>query len=376
MIPFSYPLPRVSQLDAEILDSELTSLLKEQLASIFQLHSTKPWSYAQQPELWDLLLNVVIFRLTTWKLGSSYGLTLQNLKLTDFRSGTIINHRKRALLLAVVVGGFAYKKLESYLYSTDESPSRSNTIKDWLLKNKIAIIAKVNSSFKVLNLLNFVLFLLNGRYPLLVHRVLGISLTPVVSDLLKFNGDSVNFEFQNRQLVWNVMTEFLVFIMPLLQIKKIRNTFRKLVAKDRPQQPKVFPFANLPLSQCAICHLQMAGKQDFCLVTNPYITNCGHIFCYICLATRFNAINSGDDDAKPCVRCGEKLEWFEEYEGEPDPDAIIVEYEEPETHEKDDNESDKEQEPQFSDSDAFSEGEEFGEDNIDDLDDYDDYELE
>lgn len=67
------------------------------------------------------------------------------------------------------------------------------------------------------------LFLVNGKYPSLIHRALRITMTPIASDLLRFNGSNVNFEFQNRQLVWNVMTEFLVFLLPLLQLNKLAS---------------------------------------------------------------------------------------------------------------------------------------------------------
>ena len=83
----------MSQLDADILDSELVSLLKQQLSSISHLHRGW-WTYELQPELWSLLLNLVVFRLTVWKKGTSYGLGLQNLQLSNFKNGKIIGYSK------------------------------------------------------------------------------------------------------------------------------------------------------------------------------------------------------------------------------------------------------------------------------------------
>lgn len=408
MIPISYPSPRVSQLDANILDNELDSLLAQQLSSVFHLQSSKWWSYSQHPETWNLLLNLLVFKLTVWKSGASYGLSLQNLKLTDFRSGKKINTTKRSLLLAVLVSGFLLKKLESYLYSTEDktviNPRRIiDSIKNFIYKHRFTVLSKVNDTLKVLNLVNFVLFLISGRYPTLIHRVLGISLTPIVSDLLKFNGDNVNFEFQNRQLVWNVMTEFLVFILPLLKLKKMRKMALKMLSpykKDSAEFnreagtiPVETPYSHLPISQCAVCHhnAQRDGKKsgdNYCLVTNPYITNCGHVYCYVCLATTFNAIENGDDDSEPCLRCGMKLKWFEAYgrkDGDIDAEAIMVTYEEEEGVEGvEEGEGDKEEEEeeeyeeeveeqkaeiQVDSSDEYSEGEEFDADEYDDDDD-------
>ncbi|EDK41000.2 hypothetical protein PGUG_05098 [Meyerozyma guilliermondii ATCC 6260] len=397
MISFSYPSPRVSQLDADILDSELVSLLKQQLSSISHLHRGW-WTYESQPELWSLLLNLVVFRLTVWKKGTSYGLGLQNLQLSNFKNGKIIGYSKRTALLAVIIGDYLFTKFQSYLYSVDEADVADaekssfalfGTVKRLILTNRTKILTSVSSSLRVLNLVNFTLFLISGRYSTLIHRVLGISLTPVVSDLLKFNGSNVNFEFQNRQLVWNTMTEFLVFILPLLQLKKLRRMsskmllpYRKKAKKSQDEETFSSAYSNLPISQCAICHnnsekrARSLGKTPSSLssfpITNPHVTNCGHIYCYICIATKFNAIENNDGDEEGCLRCGLKLTWFEEYgskAGDVDEDAIMVMYEEEEPDMSEKLSAINESSPEASDdssededSSQCSEGEDFGAD--------------
>ncbi|CAH2356033.1 hypothetical protein CLIB1423_44S00122 [[Candida] railenensis] len=345
MVRISYPSPRVSQLDAHILDSELSSLLKQQLVSIFQLHTTSWWTYNQHPEFWTLLLNLLVFRLTVWKNGSSYGLSLQNLKLANFKNGKLIGYNKRSLLCAILVGEYIFQKFESYLYSKDEaeiSATRSKGILqralNFLVKNRDKLLTKINETLKIVNLLNFILFLVNGKFPTVVHRLLGISLTPVVTDLLKFNGDNVNFEFQNRQLVWNVMTEFLVFILPLLKLKSMRRRFNRLVSGGKKElnygnESKITPYTNLPISQCAICIENSVKERSrpstatdgLFPITNPYITNCGHIYCYVCISTRFNAMEISDGENDICLRCSKKLESFREFD-DIDKTAIIVDY--------------------------------------------------
>lgn len=341
-----YPSPRVSQLDAYILDGELFSLLKQQLADSFQLLSGKSWSYGQHPELWSLVLKLIIFRLTTYKSGSSYGLKLQNLKLSDSSTGKIIGHGTRLLILGTIFGDYLFKRLQSYLYSFEASSVRGGTspldrIKAVLVRNKETILKKIDDTIKILGLVNFVSFLVYGRYPTVLHRILGVSLTPVIADLLKFDGDKVNFEFQNRQLVWNVMTEFLVFILPLLQLRKLKRLVLQLLpirTKDQFRTTSAVPvqtrFTNLPISQCAIC-IETIERRDIKAVsshiTSPFITNCGHIFCYVCLATRFNAIDNGNEDAEGCPRCRVKLTDFRAFgneAGDVDEDAIMVEREE------------------------------------------------
>lgn len=391
-----YPSPRVSQLDAYILDGELFSLLKQQLADSFQQLSGKSWSYGQHPELWSLALKLLIFKLTTYKSGSTYGLKLQNLKLSD-SSGKIIGNKTRLLILATIFGDYSFKILQSYLYLMESSEQRNNTlldrIKAFAYRHKETFLKKTDESIKILGLVNFVSFLVYGRYPTILHRVLGVSLTPIIADLLKFDGDKVNFEFQNRQLVWNVMTEFLVFILPLLQLGKLKRQITQFLprkSKNNYKPVSEIPvhtrFTGLPISQCAICieSIERLGmKAASTHVTNAYITNCGHIFCYVCLAARFSAIENGNEDAEGCPRCRLKLTTFTPYEEDCDPDAIMVDYEEvesdieeePEKPQDDLSESDSDEAPQNEKLD-FSEMEDLEEDDMDDdMDDDDDDEY-
>lgn len=352
-----YPSPRVSQLDAHILDGELFSLLKQQLADSFHLLSGKYWSYGQQPELWNLALKLVIFRLTTYKSGSTYGLKLQNLKLSNSSTGNVIGGGTKLLILGTIFGEFLFKKLQSYLYSLEETHSRGESLRErikWaFLRNRETVLKKIDDAIKILDLCNFVSFLVSGRYPTILHRVLGLSLTPIIADLLKFDADKVNFELQNRQLVWNVMTEFLVFILPMLQFRKVKRLIlgvlprtRKLEYRSTSQTPVQTRFTTLPISQCAIC-IETIERSDLRAasthVTNAFITNCGHIFCYVCLATRFNAIENGNEEAEGCPRCRMKLENFHQYGAQEDidTDAIMVKYEEIDDAEEVDEEQEK-----------------------------------
>lgn len=339
-----YPSPRVSQLDAYILDGELYSLLKQQLSESFQLLSGKSWSYDQHPELWSLALKLIIFKLTTYKLGSSYGLKLQNLKLSNSSTGKIVGRGTKLLILGTIFGDYLFKRLQSYLYSIEGpiSPSSNSVVsrlKALFISHKKIILKRIDDTVKILGLVNFVSFLVYGHYPTILHRVMGVSLTPIIADLLKFDGDKVNFEFQNRQLVWNVMTEFLVFILPLLQIRKVKKLILSLLPnrnnqdyRSTSQAPVHTRFTSLPVSQCAVC-IETIERSDFKAasthVTNAFITNCGHIFCYVCLATRFNAIESGKVEAEGCPRCRLKLTHFEEFgtlNEDVDQDAIMVEH--------------------------------------------------
>ncbi len=47
----------------------------------------------------------------------------------------------------------------------------------------------------------------------------------------------VSYEFMNQQLVWHGFSEFLFFLLPLINIDRIRNGIRRFMAwgEDAPQ---------------------------------------------------------------------------------------------------------------------------------------------
>lgn len=345
-MPMAYPAPRVSQLDGHILDTELNDLLIDQLKDCLKLLPQWRFLFSQHLDLYTLLVKLVVFRLTVGRKALSYGLQLQNLKLSDGNTTRPIGFNKKFGLFLLIIAEYLYKKVAAYLYRFDnegevEGVGAWADFKRFLVRHNKVLLKYSENLLKVLNLVNFILFLTDGKHINLVYRVMGITLTPIISDLLKFNGNNVNFEFQNRQLAWNVMTEFLVFLMPLLQLNKLRNMVRRLLRprgrKGKQQGTKVTPFTNLPINQCAICHqnnmmAQQSGQsrlESIGEITNAYETNCGHIYCYICLAAKFNSMEIRGS-AERCLRCGEELKWFKEYGvDEPagddavDPDAIL-----------------------------------------------------
>lgn len=111
----------------------------------------------------------------------------------------------------------------------------------------------------------------------------------------------ISFEFMNRQLVWTAFTEFLLFVLPLVNVSNIRATVGRLLTGGTKHK-------DLPLDICAICY-ENAGSPDLSGTTHPsfavrtpYETNCGHIFCYYCVKSNMLANSSF-----PCPRCGETV---------------------------------------------------------------------
>lgn len=378
------PHPRVGQLDASILDSELLELLKSQLWKVFKTF---------RPDIKDsyegellLFLKLVIFKLTVWDNSATYGAKLQNLVFVDGRGKSASSSRKplsKAQKIGygvlVVGGSYLWSKLEEKVseisYNNNNNNTRSNNerrdneseynsrsqggnrrwrkISPQITFSRIftvALLRKLIDTFTYIwsasSLFNFIAFLYSGRYSTLILRLLGIRIVPSTRSLTR----QISFEFQNRQLVWNAFTEFLVFIVPLLNLPRLKRRMTKLISslntqyysssyseeesgnKDTEKKGELY---FLPEKTCAICYkgggsarngggnsggaggeggATAASSSSFNTeITNPCKSvQCGHIYCYVCLSTK---LLENEGDGWPCLRCNTiiyKMRPFEE----------------------------------------------------------------
>jgi len=99
----------------------------------------------------------------------------------------------------------------------------------------------------------------------------------------------VNFEFMNRQLVWHGFTEFLLFLMPLINIGKIKTAITKFFSKTGGRNAE----------QEGVCGICMEAKV---MTQTPVLTNCKHIFCYYCTKSKLMTTSNYS-----CPICGQTI---------------------------------------------------------------------
>lgn len=313
--------PRVGQVDASILDSELLSMLKDQLWQSFKYF---------RPDIKDkyesellLLLKAALFKLTVWDHSTTYGAKLQSLQFVDARTSVtnkpITYAQKVGYGILVVGGSYIWQKLDDYLTSA------SYSAEDYSSQRRIDRLRRFTDSLSTLwsvsSLANFVLFLYSGRYSTLILRLLGIRLASTTRKVSR----QVNFEFQNRQLVWNAFTEFLLFILPLLNLAKIKRTLLKYIVRDNSSgegSSKTGELEFLPERTCAICYKEDEGTVTKKEITNPYkSTSCGHTYCYVCIESK---LLENEGEGWNCLRCNQLIRSVEPFI-DVDPNAIVVE---------------------------------------------------
>jgi peroxin-2 len=335
---------RVGQVDAELLDEELLSLLRTQVGEglkYFGTHITDNYS----PEIL-LVLRAVLWKLSIWDQNASYGAHLQGLRYTDARSSAPNRPPpkpwQKVAYGAVTVGGrYFWTKWEEYLLAAQEDYTRPETTRVKVLGR---LTEMAGSCHDVLGLASFLVFLVDGRYRTVTDRLLRLRLTPTSHSTSR----EVSFEYLNRQLVWHAFTEFLLFLLPLVGISRwrrilsrtlrnLRSTFSSLLGRQKPssddeEEKAAGELAFLPERTCAICYRDQnptSGTEADILasslssgvvgsaatdVTNPYeAMGCGCIYCFACLAQR---LAHEEGEGWTCLRCGDIVKECRPWNGD------------------------------------------------------------
>ncbi|KAK7060504.1 peroxisome assembly protein (Peroxin-2) [Paramarasmius palmivorus] len=344
---------RVGQLDSELLDQELVHLLQEPLTKTFaQVNAV--FARRFDPEL-ALLIQLTLYRFSMWNTGASYGAKLQGLRyISPSRPNEKLAPSGLPRRILVIHGTLTI--LLPYLYARiwnhalshawPDAPSSDRRRKAWVF------LGSLESIYSSLGLASFVAFLWNGHYRTIADRLLNMRLVPSRRIMQR----DVSYEFMNRQMVWHAFTEFLLFLLPLINSRKmqrrlgrITSSLTSIVGLSRPQRSservKRGKYWSLPDNQCAICAESASFNLDpnnpsnaFTSFTesmlpsstqdsdteapahpiyNPYITSCGHIYCYHCIAERMLRVaDEGDTDAWECLRCAEPVSGANRYEVE------------------------------------------------------------
>ncbi|KAL7620331.1 peroxisome assembly protein (Peroxin-2) [Parahypoxylon ruwenzoriense] len=329
------PAFRVGQVDAELLDEDLVTQLRDQVGEALKYFGGNikdDWS----AEIL-LALRVVLFKLTVWDHDATYGAALQNLKYTDARRGgpvlTPPSKWQKSLYGLITVGGkYGWTKWENWLLGQDNGYDEPTPTVQRLSK----LTSQLTTLHSIAAFASFLAFLLHGRYRTILDRVLRMRLAPPTSQVSR----EVSFEYLNRQLVWHAFTEFLLFVLPLVGINRWRRwlsrTWRKTkeiihVGTEGGDSGKQGDYAFLPERTCAICYQDQnsavsetevlaaatssgvvgSAQTD---ITNPYETiPCGCIYCFVCLATR---LEREEGEGWTCLRCGELVKECKPWSGD------------------------------------------------------------
>ncbi|GFS05914.1 peroxisome biogenesis factor 2-like [Elysia marginata] len=134
---------------------------------------------------------------------------------------------------------------------------------------------------KVAALFNLLVFLRKGVYLSLVERILGIrSFYPQRQGLRQ-----VGFEYMTREILWHGFSEFLFFLLPLINFQRIKNSVRRWLgprveAGGRGSGGHLKHRTRADLMTCAVCEQWPVLPREI---------GCRHVFCYYCISANLSA---------------------------------------------------------------------------------------
>nr|XP_006822978.1 PREDICTED: peroxisome biogenesis factor 2-like [Saccoglossus kowalevskii] len=272
---------RVSQLDASELDNELLQILKNQFTSAFQYF--KPGVLATiEPEL-NAALRLLVWRFSVYASSATLGQQILNIKYKDkVNKKPQMSLTQKSLYGLIFVGGKWFQER-----STDLS---SFTRHKQIFTLICGLVDYAEKLLKVVTVVNFLLFLQDGRYQHVTERVLGIKARFAKRQSIR----QVSFEYMTRELLWHGFAEFLFFILPLINFQKIKNFISRRFAKSSSSGGDDTMRSAANYEECVVC-----GEWP----TLPHHIGCQHVFCYYCIQSNYLA-----DASYTCPLCGKGID--------------------------------------------------------------------
>ncbi|OQS06183.1 peroxisome assembly protein [Thraustotheca clavata] len=279
---------RVNKWDALVLDSEIVALMKHPIKSMFALFQPGLME-KYQPEI-DGVTYALLFALSVGMHQPTPGMKLQNLQ---FAKSSLVWKKIVPLFFLSVGIPYAWQRIHRALLSYRWREDRS-TQAEAKYQHFLTMIHRVSTVAALVKLVNHLAFWKQGQYRSLPERLVGMKLTPLKHTVIP---RTITFEYMNRQLVWDGFVEFCYFVLPLINWQRfgrlLKQTTKQLVATDTNEGNN-----DSQLTACALCSVTPAKT--------PYITSCGHQYCYFCLQTAVAM-----DPNYTCAMCGEVFESSE-----------------------------------------------------------------
>lgn len=299
------PVLRISQLDALELDSSLEQLLWTQFSQCFQ--NCRPGLLTPlEPEL-KALLQLLLWRFTLYSNSTTVGQSLLSLRYHNTLTSSPHYRpltRRQKLSLALLVAGprWLQERSHSLLLGLGVNPGghASDGDRSLLQKGLRSCLIFVSSVAQLASLLNFLVFLRKGQHPVVAERFVGARAVFSKPNVTR----DITYQYMNRELLWHGFAEFLIFLLPLINTRKLKATLSSLVFGGERADGKGAKEGTAVLKECGLC-----GEWP----TMPHTTGCQHVFCYYCIKSHSIA-----DAYLTCPKCGAEA-------GQPEPLKMEVE---------------------------------------------------
>ncbi|XP_053198576.1 peroxisome biogenesis factor 2 [Scomber japonicus] len=292
------PVLRISQLDALELDTALEQLVWTQFSQCFQ--NCRPGLLTPlEPEL-RALLQLLLWRFTLYSSSTTVGQSLLSLRyhnnLSSSPSYRLLSRRQK-LSLALLTAGPRWLQERSHslllclgLSSGGPVSEIGSGILQKGLRNCLTLISSIA---QLASLVNFLVFLRKGHHPVLAERIVGARAVFSKPNVTR----DITYQYMNRELLWHGFAEFLIFLLPLINTRKLKTTVCSILLGGESAGGDGGRDGQGVWKECGLC-----GEWP----TMPHMVGCQHVFCYYCIKS-YSIANT----YITCPKCGEEAGQLE-----------------------------------------------------------------
>lgn len=299
------PVLRISQLDALELDSTLEQLVWTQFSLCFQ--NFRPGLLTPlEPEL-RALLQLLLWRFTLYSSSATVGQSLLSLRYHNTLSSSPRYRplaRRQKLGLALLTAGPRWLRERSHslllclgLTSGGPGSERDYGLIQQALRRALTFVSSVA---QFASLINFLVFLRKGQNPVLAERIIGAQAVFTKPNVVR----DITYQYMNRELLWHGFAEFLIFLLPLINTRRLKAAASSVVFGRGSSDGESAGGGRGGWQECGLC-----GEWP----TMPHTVGCPHVFCYYCIKS-----SSIADACLTCPKCGAEA-------GQPAPLQLEVE---------------------------------------------------
>ena len=155
---------------------------------------------------------------------------------------------------------------------------------------------KIEKMFRVVTFGNLIAFTYDGKYRTIIDRLLGLRLV----HLQRYSPRNIPFDFMNQQLVFDELTTFVQFVVPITRVLAKLPLCRWLFGGNKSADNKIRgAHTGDGKTEGAAWRCVVCGCPDPVM---PHVGICGHGGCYVCLMNRLL-----EDPDCGCQQCGSAL---------------------------------------------------------------------
>ncbi|XP_061821515.1 peroxisome biogenesis factor 2 [Nerophis lumbriciformis] len=290
------PVLRISQLDALELDSALEQLLWTQFSQCFQ--NFRPGLLTPlEPEL-KALLQLLLWRFTLYPNSTTVGQSILSLHYhntlsTSARYKPLTQRQKLALVLLTAGPRWLQERAHSLrlcLGLTSGVSEGDGTFSQKALSISLTLMSGIA---RLASLVNFLVFLSKGQHPVLAERIIGAQAVFSKPNVTR----DITYQYMNRELLWHGFAEFLIFLLPLINVRKLKSNIYSFLLGADGSDIESARGKDEVWKECALC-----GEWP----TLPHRGGCQHVFCYYCIKSHIIT-----NSCTICPKCGAEARQIE-----------------------------------------------------------------